>query len=206
MKVYRQHLREVLEKTDNVVELGAHVGKSSEIILYKLTTGRLISIDNSPEAIEPMEKLSRYNDNFTFLNADVRLHETLEKVTKSIDRCDVLSIDLGGGYHPDTVFKVYYIWSSTLKPRDVLIRNQGLIDFVNSVDYDEEFESSEGWLEFVKTNLAKSQIKKFIAKKNAELLRGDKIAKGKQSCLSSSVLKITSHFEMIQYWIYQLQK
>ena len=31
MKVYRQHLREVLEKTDNVVELGAHVGKSSEI-------------------------------------------------------------------------------------------------------------------------------------------------------------------------------
>ena len=59
MKVYRQHLREVLEKTDNVVELGAHVGKSSEIILYKLTTGRLISIDNSPEAIEPMDRLSR---------------------------------------------------------------------------------------------------------------------------------------------------
>ncbi len=51
MKVYRQHLREVLEKTDNVVELGAHVGKSSELILYKLTTGRLISIDNSPKAI-----------------------------------------------------------------------------------------------------------------------------------------------------------
>ena len=44
---------------------------------------------------------------------------------------------------------------------------------------------SEGWLEFVKTNLAKSQIKKFIAKKNAELLRGDKIAKGKQSCLDA---------------------
>ena len=44
---------------------------------------------------------------------------------------------------------------------------------------------SEGWLEFVKTNLAKSQIKKFVAKKNAELLRGDKIAKGKQSCLDA---------------------
>ena len=44
---------------------------------------------------------------------------------------------------------------------------------------------SEGWLEFVKTNLAKSQIKKFITKKNAELLRGDKIAKGKQSCLDA---------------------
>ncbi len=44
---------------------------------------------------------------------------------------------------------------------------------------------SEGWLEFVKTNLAKSQIKKYVAKKNAELLRGDKIAKGKQSALDA---------------------
>ena len=160
-KVYRQHLREVLEKTDNVVELGAHVGKSSEIILYKLTTGRLISIDNSPEAIEPMDRLSRYNDNFTFISGDVRLHETLEQVAKSIDRCDVLSIDLGGGYHPDTVFKVFYIWSSTLKPRDVLIRNQGLIDFVNSADYDEEFTSSEGWLESCGNQGIPPQIKEF---------------------------------------------
>ena len=161
MKVYRQHLREVLEKTDNVVELGSHVGKSSEIILYKLTTGRLISIDNSPEAIEPMEKLSRYNDNFTFISADVRLHETLEQVAKMIGRCDVLSIDLGGGYHPDTVFKVFYIWSSTLKPRDVLIRNQGLIDFVNSVDFDEEFVSSEGWLESCGDQGIPPQVKEF---------------------------------------------
>ncbi len=44
---------------------------------------------------------------------------------------------------------------------------------------------SEGWLEFVKSNLAKSMIKKYIAKKNAELVRGDKIAKGKQSALDS---------------------
>ena len=161
MKVYRQHLREVLEKTDNVVEFGAHVGKSSEIILYKLTTGRLISIDNSPEAIEPMERLSRYNDNFTFISGDVRLHETLEQVAKMIDRCDVLSIDLGGGYHPDTVFKVFYIWSSTLKPRDVLIRNQGLIDFVNTVQYDEEFESSGGWLESCGNQGIPPQIKEF---------------------------------------------
>lgn len=161
MKVYRQHLREVLEKTDNVVELGSHVGKSSELILYRLTTGTLISIDNSPEAIGPMEKLSRYNDNFKFISGDVRLHETLEEVTKSIDRCDVLSIDLGGGYHPDTVFKVYYIWASTLKPRDVLIRNQGLIDFVNSAQYDEEFESGEGWLETCGDQGIPPQIKEF---------------------------------------------
>ncbi|AMK15112.1 Methyltransferase domain-containing protein [Methanobrevibacter olleyae] len=161
MKVYRQDLNEVLEKTDVVVELGSHVGRSSELILYKLSTGSLISIDNSPEAIKPMERLSRYNNNFRFISGDVRLHETLEEVVKSIDRCDVLSIDLGGGYHPDTVFKVYYIWSSTLKPRDVLIRNQGLIDFVNSVDYDEEFESSEGWLESCGNQGIPPRIKEF---------------------------------------------
>ena len=161
MKVYRQHLREVLQKTDNVVELGCHVGKSSELMLYRLATGTLTSIDNSPEAIEPMERLSRYNDNFKFISGDVRLHETLEEVAKSIDKCDVLSIDLGGGYHPDTVFKVYYIWSSTLKPRDVLIRNQGLIDFVNSVEYDEEFQSNEGWLETCGDHGIPPQIKEF---------------------------------------------
>ena len=175
MKVYRQHLREVLQKTDNVVELGCHVGKSSELMLYRLTTGTLTSIDNSPEAIEPMERLSRYNDNFKFISGDVRLHETLEEVAKSIDwtkrdmewynmnidLSDVLSIDLGGGYHPDTVFKVYYIWSSTLKPRDVLIRNQGLIDFVNSVEYDEEFQSNEGWLETCGDQGIPPQIKEF---------------------------------------------
>ena len=44
---------------------------------------------------------------------------------------------------------------------------------------------SEGWLEFVKTSLAKGQIKKYIAKKNAELLRDEKIAKGKQSCIDA---------------------
>ncbi|HHT66775.1 MAG TPA: bifunctional (p)ppGpp synthetase/guanosine-3',5'-bis(diphosphate) 3'-pyrophosphohydrolase [Erysipelotrichaceae bacterium] len=41
---------------------------------------------------------------------------------------------------------------------------------------------SEGWLNFVVSGIAKSSIKKFITRKNAELLRDDKIARGKQSC------------------------
>ena len=44
---------------------------------------------------------------------------------------------------------------------------------------------SEGWLEFVKTGLAKSQIKKYLAKKNADLVREEKISKGKQSALDA---------------------
>ena len=57
---------------------------------------------------------------------------------------------------------------------------------------------SEGWLEFVKTNLARSQIKKYIAKKNADLIRDEKIAKGKQSALDSFKDRGIDEAEMMQ--------
>lgn len=41
---------------------------------------------------------------------------------------------------------------------------------------------NEGWLSIVKTNVAKTNIRKFLIKKNNELLREEKIAKGKQIC------------------------
>ena len=66
---------------------------------------------------------------------------------KEIGRCDVLSVDLGGGYHPDTTFKVFFIWSSTLKPRVTIIRNRGLLDFIHSASTDELVKSEMGWLE-----------------------------------------------------------
>ena len=44
---------------------------------------------------------------------------------------------------------------------------------------------SEGWLDFVKTALARSQIKKYLAKKNADLVREEKISKGKQSAIDA---------------------
>ncbi len=57
---------------------------------------------------------------------------------------------------------------------------------------------SEGWLEFVKSNLAKSQIKKYISKKNAELVRGEKIAKGKQSALDAFKDRGIEEVEMME--------
>ena len=44
---------------------------------------------------------------------------------------------------------------------------------------------SEGWLDFVASSNAKSAIRKYIAKKNAEIMREDRIAKGKQSCIDA---------------------
>ncbi|MGC9516307.1 MAG: class I SAM-dependent methyltransferase [Methanomicrobiales archaeon] len=147
IKHYRKLLKSVLKENDNVVELGCHIGNSSKIIAQTASKGRVISVDNSPESIEKMKKVVNDYSNIEFISADVRLHETLEVVARKIENCDILSVDLGGGYHPDTTFKVFFIYSSTLKPRDTIIRNRGLIDFVNSTKTIEDFESKEGWLE-----------------------------------------------------------
>ena len=68
---------------------------------------------------------------------------------------------------------------------------------------------SEGWLDFVASNAAKSCIKKFIAKKNAELLREERIAKGKQSCIDAfhergveedEMMKLLSSNRVLDYY------
>ena len=58
---------------------------------------------------------------------------------------------------------------------------------------------SEGWMDFVKSNAAKSAIRKYIAKKNAELIREEKIAKGKQSCLDAFRDRGIEEEEMMKY-------
>lgn len=149
IKVYRQVLRDIIKQDDVVVELGCHIGNSTKIIL-DLSQGRVVALDNSPESVDIMESMADANPCLDYINADARLHETLEEVAymiKEIGRCDVLSVDLGGGYHPDTVFKVFFIWSSTLKPRDTIIRNRGLLDFIHSASSDELIKSEMGWLE-----------------------------------------------------------
>jgi 23S rRNA U2552 (ribose-2'-O)-methylase RlmE/FtsJ len=150
IKVYRQILSGIIKKDDVVVELGCHVGNSTKIIGDLSPEGTIISLDNSPESVSAMKTVTDEYSNVEFIKADVRLHETLEEVAlkiKEIGRCDVLSVDLGGGYHPDTTFKVFFIWSSTLKPRDTIIRNRGLLDFIHSASTDEMIKSEMGWLE-----------------------------------------------------------
>ena len=44
---------------------------------------------------------------------------------------------------------------------------------------------SEGWLDFVASSSAKAAIKKYVAKKNAALMRDERIQRGKQSCIDA---------------------
>ncbi len=86
MEVYRKDLDDILQNDDTVVELGCHVGRSTEFILERLgSNSLLISLDNSPEAVEPMNTLANNNENLKFLSGDVRLHDVLEKVVSIID-------------------------------------------------------------------------------------------------------------------------
>ena len=57
---------------------------------------------------------------------------------------------------------------------------------------------SERWLDFVVSTSAKSAIKKFIAKKNAELLREDRIQRGRQSCIDAFHERGVNEEEMLK--------
>lgn len=151
IKVYRQVLKDIIREDDVVVELGCHVGNSTRIISQLAPKGKIIALDKGPQSKEKLDELIKeFKTSIEFIQSDVRLHETLEEVAKKVNKlggCDVLSVDLGGGYHPDTTFKVFFIWSSTLKPRNTIIRNRGLLDFIHSSSSSEVIRSENGWLE-----------------------------------------------------------
>lgn len=157
---YRLQILDLTKNGDTIIELGCHIGNTTKILLDNFKDSKIISLDNSPEASKHMNKLSC--DNLDFINADVRLHETLLEVFKKIQNCDILAIDLGGGYHPDTVFKVFYIWSSTFKPKHTIIRNRGILEFYNSADGSgEKYKSCEGYLDSYHDSGIPPQIKEF---------------------------------------------
>ena len=140
IKNYRKDLLDLINDGNVVIELGCHIGGTTRLICKKC---KVICVDNSPEAVCEMEKID-----CEFISGDVRLHEIIAEVFKITQKCDVLAIDLGGGYHPDTVFKVFYIWSSTFKPEHTVIRNRGLLEFVNSAECSgEDYISENGYLE-----------------------------------------------------------
>ena len=151
---YRRDILNLVKPGDVIIELGCHVGGTTKLLPKDCS---IIAVDNSPEAVGQMDKLPHVN----FISGDVRRHEILAESFKIVQSCDILAIDLGGGYHPDTVFKVFYIWSSTFKPKNTIIRNRGILEFVNSASGDEEYVSNAGFLESYNDSGIPSQIKEF---------------------------------------------
>ena len=156
---YQEDMINNIKTFDNVVEIGCHIGTSTKIISRLNQDGIVYAFDNSPESSEAMNKLGVEYNNIQFFNEDVRNEDVLYDFAEMSEKIDVLCIDLGGGYHPDTVFKVFFIWSSVLKPRVSLIRNRGLIDFINSSTTNEEIKSNEGFLDSSADNIVPDNLK-----------------------------------------------
>ena len=156
---YQEDMIDNIKLLDNVVEIGCHIGTSTRIISRLNQDGTVYAFDNSPESVEAMDNLGIEYSNIQFFNADVRNEEVLYDFARKYGKIDVLCVDLGGGYHPDTVFKVFFIWSSILKPRVSLIRNRGLIDFINSSTSSENIQSDEGFLESSAQNIVPENLK-----------------------------------------------
>lgn len=150
---YQEDMIKNIKITDNVVEIGCHVGVSTRIISRLCQDGTVYAFDNSPESIEAMNNLKIQYSNIEYINADVREKYVLNNFLEKGEKVDVLCVDLGGGYHPDTVFKVFFIWSSILQPRVSLIRNKGLIDFISSTNTTENIKSDKGYLESSADNI-----------------------------------------------------
>lgn len=158
-KKYQEDMINNIKLIDNVVEIGCHIGTSTKIISRLNQDGTIYAFDNSPESSEAMNNLGIEYKNIKFFNADVRNEDVLNNFAKDCEKIDVLCVDLGGGYHPDTVFKVFFIWSSVLKPRVSLIRNRGLIDFINSSTSTENIQSEHGYLKSSADNIMPKNLK-----------------------------------------------
>ena len=155
IKNYRNDLTELVQSGDTVIELGCHLGGTTKLLP---NDSIVIAVDNSPESKGKFDDM----ENIMFISGDVRLHDVLADVFKLVQSCDVLAIDLGGGYHPDTVFKVFYIWSSTFKPKHTVIRNRGILEFFNSaIGSDENYKSLDGYLDSYNDSGIPPQIKEF---------------------------------------------
>ncbi len=146
---YRKILNKIISENDTVIEIGPHIGEylKNYIPRTKLTIA-VDKADQSEACIKPLENEFK---NLNFVKGDVRSFDTVKRVLEIIKKCDVLCVDMGGGRYPDTVFKVWSVWSGIFKPRDSIIRNRGLGEFIQRAKVTDDsiirqFEDS-GWME-----------------------------------------------------------
>ncbi len=148
VKEYRKILEKRIEKGDIVIEIGPHVGRSTEKYAEKAKLG--ILVDKSLQSKKGLMALLDKNKNLKFILGDARKFETIKEVLSLTKGCDFLAVDMGGGRYPDTVFKVWAAWSGVFKPKNSVIRNRGLAEFVQKLKIEDntlkrKFTDS-GWL------------------------------------------------------------
>lgn len=148
VKKYRELLAERVSEGDTVIEMGPHTGESTAGYVGK--TQLTVALDIAEQSTPYFEKLKEKNSNLRFIRADARKFDAVKQVLAITPSCDLLAVDLGGGRYPDTVFKVWALWSGIFKPRDSIIRCRGLAEFIQRAKIEDasivqDFEDA-GWL------------------------------------------------------------
>ena len=163
---------------------------------YKEHTG----YDPNKEQREIEDKLHWFRDFVSISeNSDENASEYMETLTKDIFEANVYVftpngkvIELPNGSTPiDFAYRIHTKVGDTavgalvngqMVPLNTVLKTGDMVEIKTSKNSPGP---NEGWLEFVKTSQARSQVKKFIAKKNAALVREEKIAKGRQSIIDA---------------------
>ena len=170
--------------------------------------------NSQQEQKEIEDKLHWFRD-FVSMSSDTKdenAKEYVENLTKDIFEANIYVftpkgkvIELTSGSTPvDFAYRIHTkIGDSTvgalvngvMVPLNTVLKTGDMVEIKTS----KTSTPSEGWLNFVKTNLAKSSIKKFLLKKDAELLREEKINKGKSSLADAFKDRGIDEQEMMKY-------
>lgn len=149
VKFYRSLLARVVREKDVVLEIGPHTGKST--LGYIERAGKAVVVDKAADSGERFRGIAEKHPNLVFVGGDVRGFDAVKKVLKHVKSCEVFALDMGGGRHADTVFKVWATWSGVFKPRDSVIRCRALAEFLQRAEVaDPSIKQSfpdSGWLE-----------------------------------------------------------
>lgn len=145
---YRKKLAEIIKTGDNVVEIGPHIGKSTDAYINKAK--KTVLVDKGTDCLTHLTQYCEKHQNAVYVCGDCRSFDTLKLVQKHIEYCDLFAVDMGGGRYPDTVFKVWATWASVLEPKNSIIRCRGLAEFirrakVSDISIPKNFKEN-GWL------------------------------------------------------------
>ena len=148
VKRYRQLLSHTVKEGDTVLEIGPHKGESTRAYMEK--AGRIILVDKGSDCAGDLGELAGQNPKATYIGGDARGFDAIKLTLQHIQSCHVFAVDMGGGRHADTVFKVWATWSGVFKPRESIIRNRELAEFMQKTQVADDTLNTDfpddGWL------------------------------------------------------------
>jgi len=151
------------------------------------------------EQKEIEEKLFWFRDLITLADKEGDAKEVMENLQKDIFEAQVYVftpkgklVELPNGSTPlDFAYRVHTgvghaavgaMVNGSLVPLNTLLKTGDVIEIRTS---NSSPGPNEGWLKIAHTATAKNHIRKFLQKKNNEMLREEKIVKGKQNCVDA---------------------